>query len=170
MLDASRLDNKKLVLKSHKENLVKLIEESVSDMTYLLNLRNLATISDLPKELFLAVDKLRFSQAIINLISNAIKNTPMGGKIFISADDTTDYIDIHVRDTGVGLTEKEKEMLFQKFGKIERYGKDLEVDIEGVGLGLYISKEIVELHGGQILVESKGRNEGATFTIRLFKK
>ncbi len=84
-------------------------------------------------------------------------------------DETTDYIDIKVRDTGVGITEKEKEMLFQKFGKIERYGKDLDVDIEGTGLGLYISKEIVELHGGKILVKSEGRNKGATFTIRLFK-
>lgn len=74
-----------------------------------------------------------------------------------------------MKDTGVGLTDKEKERIFQKFGKIERYGKDLGVDIEGVGLGLYISKEIVELHGGKILVESKGRNEGATFAIRLFK-
>ncbi len=135
----------------------------------MLKNRNLAITSDIPEELFFKVDKVRFSQAIINLISNAIKNTPMGGKIFISADETSDYIDIHVRDTGVGLTKKEKKMLFQKFGKIERYGKDLEVDIEGAGLGLYISKEIVELHGGQILVESKGRNEGANFTIRLFK-
>jgi len=62
-----------------------------------------------------------------------------------------------------------KEKRFQKFGKIERYGMDLDVDIEGAGLGLYISKEIVELHGEQILVESEGRYRGTTFTIRLFK-
>jgi len=169
LLDASRLDTKKLVLKSHQENLIELIEECISDMMYLLKIRNLVMTSDLPEELFFEVDKLRFSQAIINLISNAIKSSPMGGKIFIRVEDTKDYIDIQVRDTGVGLTEKEKEMLFQKFGKIERYGKDLEVDIEGAGLGLYISKEIVELHGGKILVESEGRNKGATFIIRLFK-
>ena len=75
-----------------------------------------------------------------------------------------------MKDTGVGITEKEKEMLFQKFGKIERYGMNLKVDIEGSGLGLYISKEIVHLHGGKILIESEGRNKGTNVIIRLFKK
>ncbi len=69
----------------------------------------------------------------------------------------------------MGITPKEKELLFEKFGKIERYAMDLGVDIEGSGLGLYISKEIVELHGGQILVESEGRNRGSRFIIRLSK-
>ena len=58
----------------------------------------------------------------------------------------------------------------EKFGKIERYGMDLGVDIEGSGLGLYISKEIVELHDGQILVESEGRNKGSSFIVRLNKR
>ncbi|KKL75031.1 hypothetical protein LCGC14_2058990 [marine sediment metagenome] len=78
-------------------------------------------------------------------------------------------IDIIIKDTGVGLVQEEKNKLFQKFGKIERYGMGLDVDIEGAGLGLYISKEIVELHGGQILVESEGKNKGSTFIIQLNK-
>ena len=77
------------------------------------------------------------------------------------------YIDISIRDTGVGLTEEEKPKLFKKFGKIERYGKGLDVDTEGSGLGLYISKKIVELHGGKVWVESEGRNKGSAFIIRL---
>jgi signal transduction histidine kinase len=60
-------------------------------------------------------------------------------------------------------------MLFKKFGKIERYGKGLDVNIDGWGLGLYLSKEIVSLHGGEITVKSEGRNKGAEFVIRLFK-
>ena len=61
----------------------------------------------------------------------------------------------------------EKKRLFKKFGKIERYGKGLDVNVEGSGLGLYISKEIIDLHNGRIWGESKGRNKGSTFTIRL---
>ncbi len=57
------------------------------------------------------------------------------------------------------------EYSFKIFGKIERYGKNLDVDIEGPGLGLYISNEIIKLHNGIIFVESQGRNKGSTFTI-----
>ena len=109
------------------------------------------------------------SSNIVNIISNAIKNTPPHGKVFVKLNETIDYLDIIIQDTGVGITKEEEKILFQKFGKIERYGMNLDVDIEGVGLGLYISKEIVELHGGRILVESEGRNKGSIFTIRLNK-
>ncbi|MFX1570745.1 MAG: PAS domain S-box protein [Promethearchaeota archaeon] len=170
LLDASRLDVKRIELKFQDENLSMLIRECVDDMKYLMTSRKHIIKFDPPNELFFRVDKIRMSQAITNLISNAIKNTPVGGIIFIYVNEMEKYIDINIKDTGVGLTKKEKEQLFQKFGKIERYGQNLEVDIEGVGLGLYISKEIVELHGGEILVESKGRHKGATFTIRLYKK
>jgi signal transduction histidine kinase len=89
--------------------------------------------------------------------------------VYISLNETNEYIDIIIKDTGVGLTQEEKGKLFQKFGKIERSGMELDVDIEGAGLGLYISKEIVELHGGQIIVESEGRHKGSSFIIRLNK-
>jgi len=169
LLDASKLDSNKFPLKLHNESLITLIEECTEDMNYLVKSRNHKLTTDLPTEIFFSVDKVRLSQALINLISNAIKNTPVGGEILINANETAEYVDIIVKDNGVGLTEKEQERMFQKFGKIERYGMDLDVDIEGAGLGLYISKEIVELHGGQILVESEGRHKGTVFTIRLFK-
>ncbi|MFX1326467.1 MAG: ATP-binding protein [Promethearchaeota archaeon] len=67
------------------------------------------------------------------------------------------------------MTSEEQSLLFQKFGKIERYGQNLDIDTDGVGMGLYITKEIIELHGGDIIIESEGRNKGTTVTIRLLK-
>ena len=104
---------------------------------------------------------------IMNILLNAVKNTPPNGKIYINMKKYNGYVDILIRDTGVGLTEEEKSKLFKKFGKIERYGKGLDVDTEGSGLGLYISKKIVELHGGKVWAESEGRNKGSAFIIRL---
>jgi len=64
-----------------------------------------------------------------------------------------------------------KKRVFEKFGKIERYGKGLDIITEGSGIGLYLSKEIVELHGGKLWLESEGRNKGSTFKFRLsFRK
>ncbi|MFX1532561.1 MAG: PAS domain S-box protein, partial [Promethearchaeota archaeon] len=170
LLDASQLDVKKLNLNLKKINLSEVVNDNIKDLFYLASSRNLSIDLNLPNEIYYKVDKNRFSQSIINLVSNAIKNTPSGGKIQVKIKETNNFIDIIIKDNGVGITSEEQRKLFQKFGKIERYGQDLDVDIEGAGLGLFISKEIVELHGGKILVESKGRNKGAKFTIRFLKK
>ncbi|MFX1552535.1 MAG: sensor histidine kinase [Promethearchaeota archaeon] len=77
-------------------------------------------------------------------------------------------MEISISDTGIGLTKEEMDKLFTRFGKIERYGNGLEfIDIQGTGLGLYISKEIIDLHEGQIWVESEGRDKGSIFTIKI---
>ncbi|MBY8986337.1 MAG: ATP-binding protein [Candidatus Lokiarchaeota archaeon] len=149
-------------------DVVRIIKECINEMDYLIESRELILMSDLPNKLEINVDKIRLQQVLTNILSNAIKNTPINGNIFINLFHNPEYTDLQIKDTGIGLTNKEKEMLFEKFGKIERYGKDLGVDIEGSGLGLFISKEIVELHGGQILVQSEGRNKGTAFTVRLF--
>ena len=91
-----------------------------------------------------------------------------GGGVYINVKDNINQVDLEIRDTGIGLIKEEIEILFTPFGKIERYGKNLNVDIEGTGIGLYLSKEIVELHGGQIFVESQGKKKGSTFIVRLF--
>lgn len=170
LLDALILDNKKLNMKLSNENLSLIIQDCIIEVNYQAINREIIIIEDVPPDIYFNLDKHRFSQVIINIISNAIKNTPPHGKVLVKLNDKTDYLDIIIQDTGVGITIEEEKILFQKFGKIERYGMNLDVDIEGVGLGLYISKEIVELHGGTILVESKGRNKGSKFTIQLNKK
>ena len=169
IIDASKIDYKKLELKKRKENLIDIIKESIEDLIYFANERKVFLNINLPQEIFISLDKIRIEQVFTNILSNAIKNTPSGGSIYIELLSNKDYIDVSIKDTGIGLTVEEKGQLFKRFGKIERYGRSMGVDIEGSGLGLYISKEIVKLHNGEIFVESEGRNRGANFTIRLFK-
>ena len=111
---------------------------------------------------------MRIEQVITNLLSNAIKNTPPKGRVSIGLEKYGNWAIISVSDTGVGFTEDELKKIFTKFGKIERHGEGLEyINMEGSGLGLYITKQIVDLHGGKIWVESTGRNRGCIFKVRL---
>ncbi|MFX1500854.1 MAG: sensor histidine kinase, partial [Promethearchaeota archaeon] len=110
-------------------------------------------------------DQIR--HVINNLITNAIKYTPLNGTIEISSEVNDDFVTIAVHDNGIGIIEKEKERLFSQFGKIERFGQGFDIITEGSGLGLYIAKKVIDLHGGEIWVESDGRNKGSTFYFSL---
>ena len=169
LIDTSRIEAGKLVLKKEEVNVVQMIEECMKDMSYIASFRNIVMRTNMPENVSIRVDKIRLNQVISNILSNAIKNTPAYGEISLELKENIDTIDIQIKDQGVGITKDEAQLLFKKFGKIERYGKGMDVDIEGSGLGLFIAKEIVDLHNGDIFFESEGRNMGATFTIRLPK-
>ena len=169
ILDISRVESDQLKLKLSRENLSEIIRECIEEIKYLVNLRSIYVQLDLPVEIYLNVDKIRIGQVITNLLSNAIKNTPSKGLVKVTLKEVNDNIYLSIADTGVGLIESDMDKLFKQFGKIERYGQNLDVDIEGSGLGLFISKQIIDLHGGTIWEESKGRNQGSTFKIKLLK-
>ncbi len=168
LLDASRIESEKLRLNLQKENIVNVIKNCVSDNRYIANKRNMIVELNMPEIVSIEIDKMRIEQVITNLLSNAIKNTPKKGIIKITLEEKSADVYFKIEDNGIGLTKKEMETLFLKFGKIERYGQKMDVDIEGSGLGLYISKEIIDMHGGHIWVESAGRNMGSTFYFKLF--
>ena len=135
--------------------------------TILIFLIIVPLILDIKDTLITYFEKERIYEVIVNLLSNAIKYTPPNGKIIVRSEKRKGNYIISVQDTGIGLTDEEKEKIFKKFGKVERYGQGLDVDSEGSGLGLYISKKIIELHGGNIWVKSKGRKKGSTFYFSL---
>jgi signal transduction histidine kinase len=107
-------------------------------------------------------DERRIRQVIFNLLSNAVKFTPAGGEVSISAARVDGEIRISVRDTGPGIPSKDQERIFEEFQQAEA-GKEQR---EGTGLGLALSKRLVELHDGRIWVDSKPGN-GSTFTFTL---
>ncbi|MFX1239055.1 MAG: PAS domain S-box protein [Promethearchaeota archaeon] len=168
LLDLSRLEYDMLSLDKQRSDLCKIIREISRDMMHLIKKRDLKLNLEIPDNLDLEIDAIRIEQVITNLLSNAIKNTPPKGIISINLQKENNWIKLIITDTGVGLTEKEMDIIFNRFGKIERYENGLEyIDITGSGLGLFISKEIIDLHGGKIWGESLGRNKGCTFYVKL---
>ena len=168
LLDVTRIEYNKLQLEKETTDISNIIRDCVQEMMYLTKRRKLTIALELPEELYLEVDKIRIEQVILNLLSNAIKSTPPNGNIKINLNKKQNWAEISVSDTGIGLTKKEMQIIFSRFGKIERYGDGLEyIDIQGSGLGLYISKEIVGLHEGNIRAESEGRHKGSSFILKL---
>jgi len=167
LLDSSRLDFDRLELKKRKTNISEMIKECATDMIHLINEREFTLELIIPKKFNAKVDPVRFRQVISNLLSNAIKNTKPKGTITIILQKNEGWAEIFVKDTGIGFTDEEKKLLFTRFCKIERQGEGFEdIDISGSGLGLFISNDIMKLHGGEIIVESKGRHKGSTFMVR----
>ena len=167
LIDVSKMESGKLELKKQKENIIEIIKNCLNDMLFLVKERDLSLSFDFQRDIYIEVDKIRIEQVIMNLISNAIKNTPPKGGLSIKLNEYDGFVNLKITDTGVGFTEEEKEKVFKKFGKIERYGKGMDIITEGSGLGLFISKEIVKLHHGEIWLESEGRNRGSTFIVRV---
>ena len=169
LIMAYEIESEEIELSKEYADVISIINSSIEDLISKANKRHIFINTIFPKRLFLNVDRSRMRLVFSNIISNAIKNTQPNGNIYIKIYEHSKYVDITIKDDGIGLTSKETPFLFKKFGKIERYGKNLDVDIEGAGLGLYIASKIVTLHDGQLSFKSKGRNEGTTFTTRLNK-
>ncbi len=108
-------------------------------------------------------DERKVKQILLNLLSNAVKFTPEGGRVDVSAKMDTDKVAIAVRDTGIGIAAEDQSALFEEFKQV---GKDSTRKAEGTGLGLALTKRFVELHGGEIRVDS-APGKGSTFTVTL---
>ena len=115
--------------------------------------------------LWVYADRIRLKQVILNLLSNAVKYNREGGLVALSAEETPERIVVRVRDTGLGIHKTEVRRIFEKFYRSE---DDEAQKRGGHGLGLSLSKEIVELHGGEIELETTP-GEGSQFSISLKK-
>jgi len=111
----------------------------------------------------LRADERKFKQIMLNLLSNAVKFTPEGGRIDVSARSLDSKIEVAVRDTGVGIAPEDQTAVFEEFKQV---GRDHARKAEGTGLGLALTKRFVELHGGEIRLES-APGKGSTFTFTL---
>lgn len=167
IMDASKVKAKKLRIHKISNNLSDLIRVCLYELDGLIKLRSHKIILDIDEDLIFNFDYEAIFQVLENMISNAIKFTPPNGQIEINTQKNKENIIVSVKDNGIGFEEEEKAYLFSEFGKIERYGDDVDVLVKGSGLGLYISKYIIELHGGEVWMKSEGRNKGSTFFFSL---
>jgi signal transduction histidine kinase len=114
--------------------------------------------------LVILADRSRLIQILFNLISNALKFTPAGGEVVVRAFEDSGRVVIEVHDTGVGLSREQMARLFQAFSQVH---DPMAVSAPGTGLGLFISKGLLQAMGGDITVESKGPGKGSTFRFYL---
>jgi signal transduction histidine kinase len=157
VLDLARLRAGKFSVVLDKRNASDLVGEAVGVFRPLASARSLSLESRLPEnELPVYVDPDRIFQVLSNLFSNAIKVTPRGGQISVSAAKRDHRVQIAVQDTGKGIAETDLHRLFNPFCQLGRG------DRKGLGLGLFISKSIVQAHGGKIWAESR-LGSGSTF-------
>lgn len=167
LLDLTKITQGKLELHLHKADLHALIgfaasvcRQDVEQKRIRLTRRLDATHS------WVFADAPRLQQVVWNLLKNAVKFTPMGGEVAIETSDEREdgRIVLRVRDNGIGMTPETVARIFQPF---EQGGRDITRTFGGLGLGLVISKRIVELHGGTITAHSAGRGKGSEFLVRL---
>ncbi|MGI6038717.1 MAG: cell wall metabolism sensor histidine kinase WalK [Clostridiales bacterium] len=164
LLTLSRFDYGSDDLRIHRAQTAKLIERVYRAMymdavkhNHTMTMEFLGHLPDI------YCDSDRIEQVLTNILSNAIKYTPEGGEIAIKAWTEEDNINIQIKDTGIGIPEKDLGRLFERFYRVD---KARSREAGGSGLGLAIAKEIVERHGGSIALESK-YGEGTTVTIVL---
>ena len=111
----------------------------------------------------IVADERKVKQILLNLLSNAVKFTPEGGRVGLTATTAEDGITIAVSDTGIGIAPEDQAAIFEEFRQV---GREDARKQEGTGLGLTLAKKFVELHGGQIGVQSQV-GQGSTFTFTL---
>ena len=164
LLDLSKMEAGMMALNLEKSDIRSLINKAVSGMEPLAMAKNVGIKVEIPQDLpYVKMDGERILQALRNLIGNAVKFTPLGGHVTISAQPLEKGVSVSVADTGPGVPKEDLNAIFDKFRQatLTSYSK-----IKGTGLGLAIVKHIISAHGGKVWVESEP-GHGCTFIFLL---
>ncbi len=163
LLDLSRIESGRFSLKREPVNVFHLAREACDHFATTTDQHQL--INGAPANLRpVMVDRSRTRQVLDNLLSNAIRYSPEGGKVSISADIRSGEIRISVSDEGIGIAPNELDKIFGRFYRTQQAER---VTLKGSGLGLAVCKAIAEAHGGRIWANSAGVGQGSTFTVAL---
>ncbi|MFA5944101.1 MAG: HAMP domain-containing sensor histidine kinase, partial [Candidatus Thermoplasmatota archaeon] len=152
----------RLKLRREAASLAPLVKEAVDSFEAPARLGGLAIRLDSLPDVRVDVDQAKCMQVLMNLVSNAVKYTPTGGRVDVGLKVDAKEAIVSIQDNGLGMTPEQLAQLFQPFVRLH---EDKPGVAKGTGLGLYISKGIVEQHGGRIWAESAGPGKGSTFFV-----
>lgn len=164
LLNVSRIEQGRIKITMEALNIAPIVKEIITELSVQAVAKKLELVYNPFQENFppINIDPERLKQILINLIGNAIKYTPKGRvEVIIAEKSRGKTLEIKIKDTGIGMSAKDREKLFQKFYRVQNAATK---EITGTGLGLWITKQLVELMGGTIMVDSM-ENSGTQFTI-----
>lgn len=164
LLQLSKLQEGEIKLQSEPVNIVELVRSVIQDNSILARQKSQEIIFNEIPSLELTVDRKRMREIVDNLLSNSIKYTPLHGEIKVSLYIHQGWLRIVFKDNGQGFTAQELSKVFQKFANISSEPTGNE---SSTGIGLSIVKTLVELHEGNVWVESEGKDQGSTFVVEL---
>ena len=164
LIDISKMEEGKYIIIKKKVDIVYIVEEAALSLIDYIEENGITLVVDPEvEEKIINCDAHDIERCIINLISNAVKFTPVGGEITVLIEDLQDTVRIVVKDTGIGISEEYLELIFNRFNQVV----DANAEVKGgSGLGLTITKQIINLHDGIIYVESEV-GKGSSFIIEL---
>jgi signal transduction histidine kinase len=166
LLDLAKIESGKTDMRRLFINIVTIAEDAVSSFEVLAGNKNITLgIRVNPPVIKVWADPDKLTQALSNLIDNAIKYSPKDSSVMVEVIDKRGVVEVSVSDNGIGISEENINRLFDKFNRLE---DAIQNRVKGTGLGLAITKELIQLHGGEISVESKPE-EGSRFCFTLPK-
>ncbi|GKZ05499.1 hypothetical protein ANS017_11070 [Paraclostridium bifermentans] len=164
LMDIEKIEYGKYKINKTKQDIVEVIENEALRLKNHVECKGIELIIDPEiEEKIVSFDKIEIKRCIENLISNAVKYTPEGGTIELGIKDHINEVEIYVKDNGIGIDEEHKKIIFDRFRQVVDANEEIQ---NSSGLGLTITKEIVNLHGGEIYIESEF-GKGSKFIIIL---
>jgi signal transduction histidine kinase len=163
LLDLARIEAGKEEIRASRFRLDALIEETLDTLKPLAAERGVVLAAPTPSPLVIRADRDKISRVLVNLVQNGIKFTPSGGRVEVAASNDGAWAKLAVSDSGGGIPQNELERIFDKFHQVKR---PRGAGGPGTGLGLPISRQLVEMHGGRLTVDST-HGKGSTFTVVL---
>ncbi len=164
LLDTARLSQKKFKLQKQIVSVRDLVEQSIQSVQQLMKSRNHTLTTTLPeRDMRIDADPVRIKQIIINLLDNSAKYTPPGGTIALSCVRENGQLEIRIKDSGMGIDADKLDEIFEAFRQLESADRMA----TGLGIGLFLTKQLAEMHDGTIEVRSEGTGRGSEFIVRL---